>query len=75
CNRVLVEAGATLSGAFINAGLCDELVLYQAPTLLGSHGRNMLCLPDYQFMADRPELILVDERKLGRDWRFTFSLA
>ncbi|MBT1443396.1 bifunctional diaminohydroxyphosphoribosylaminopyrimidine deaminase/5-amino-6-(5-phosphoribosylamino)uracil reductase RibD [Shewanella sp. JM162201] len=75
CNRVLVEAGGTLAGAFIGAGLCDELVLYQAPKLLGSHGRDMLQLPDYQTMAELPGLKLIDERKLGQDWRFSFTLA
>ncbi|AZQ09704.1 bifunctional diaminohydroxyphosphoribosylaminopyrimidine deaminase/5-amino-6-(5-phosphoribosylamino)uracil reductase RibD [Shewanella khirikhana] len=75
CNRVLVEAGGTLAGAFIAAGLCDELVLYQAPKLLGSHGRDMLQLPDYQTMAELPGLKLIDERKLGQDWRFTFTVA
>ncbi|ABL99223.1 bifunctional diaminohydroxyphosphoribosylaminopyrimidine deaminase/5-amino-6-(5-phosphoribosylamino)uracil reductase RibD [Shewanella amazonensis] len=75
CNRVLVEAGGTLAGAFIAAGLCDELVLYQAPKLLGSHGRDMLQLPDYQTMAEVPGLKLIDERKVGQDWRFTFTVA
>jgi len=34
-NRILVEAGPRLTGAFLKAGLFDELFLYQAPTLLG----------------------------------------
>lgn len=34
-NEVHVEAGSRLSGAFIDAGLVDELLLYMAPTLLG----------------------------------------
>jgi diaminohydroxyphosphoribosylaminopyrimidine deaminase/5-amino-6-(5-phosphoribosylamino)uracil reductase len=42
---VMVEAGATLSGAFIRAGLVDELIVYFAPTLLGSLGRPMFDLP------------------------------
>lgn len=42
---VLIEAGATLSGAFITAGLVDELIVYLAPTLLGSDGRPMFSLP------------------------------
>ena len=39
CAEVLVEAGATLSTAFIQAGLVDELVVYIAPKLLGSDAR------------------------------------
>jgi len=34
-NQVLVEAGPTLATAMLNQGLMDELVMYQAPSLLG----------------------------------------
>ena len=34
-NQVLVEAGPTLATAMLNQGLMDELVIYQAPSLLG----------------------------------------
>lgn len=74
CNHVLVEAGATLAGAFLAQGLADELVLYQAMKILGGHGRNLLQLPDYQTMAHIPALTLVDERKLGPDTRLTLSV-
>lgn len=74
CNQVLVEAGATLAGAFIGAGLADELVLYQAMKILGAQGRNLLELPDYQMMTDIPALRLVDERKVGVDTRLTLRL-
>ena len=72
---MLIEAGATLAGAFIGAGLADELVLYQAMKILGAQGRNLLELPDYQMMADIPTLKLVDERKVGADTRFTLRLT
>ncbi|MFV0596525.1 bifunctional diaminohydroxyphosphoribosylaminopyrimidine deaminase/5-amino-6-(5-phosphoribosylamino)uracil reductase RibD [Shewanella sp.] len=75
CNQVLIEAGATLAGAFIGAELADELVLYQAMKILGAQGRNLLELPDYQMMADIPTLKLVDERKVGADTRFTLRLT
>ena len=35
-NQVFVEAGSTLASAMVSAGLMDELVIYQAPALLGS---------------------------------------
>jgi diaminohydroxyphosphoribosylaminopyrimidine deaminase/5-amino-6-(5-phosphoribosylamino)uracil reductase len=35
-NQVFVEAGTTLASAMIAGGLLDELVIYQAPALLGS---------------------------------------
>lgn len=71
CNQLLVEAGATLAGAFLAEGLVDELVLYQGMKILGGHGRNLLQLPDYQTMAEIPALTLVDERKIGPDTRLT----
>ncbi|MDD9963623.1 MAG: bifunctional diaminohydroxyphosphoribosylaminopyrimidine deaminase/5-amino-6-(5-phosphoribosylamino)uracil reductase RibD [Gammaproteobacteria bacterium] len=45
CNEVLVEAGPTLAGAFLKAGLCDELILYLAPKFLGTDARPLLDLP------------------------------
>ncbi|PKG78359.1 bifunctional diaminohydroxyphosphoribosylaminopyrimidine deaminase/5-amino-6-(5-phosphoribosylamino)uracil reductase RibD [Shewanella sp. Actino-trap-3] len=69
-NSVLVEAGATLAGAFVAQGLADDIVLYQAPKLLGSHGRNMLQLPDYSAMEQTPALQLIDERNVGQDKRY-----
>ena len=42
CNWVFVEAGAKLNGAFWDAELIDELVLYQAPVVLGRQARPML---------------------------------
>src|SRR3546814_9299820 len=40
-NEVQVEAGATLAGAFLGAGLVDELLLYVAPVLLGESARPL----------------------------------
>jgi len=36
--RVLIEAGPTLSSAFLAAQLVDQLYWYQAPILLGNTG-------------------------------------
>lgn len=35
-NHVFVEAGSTLGSAMVDHGLIDELIIYQAPSLLGS---------------------------------------
>ncbi|GGQ14281.1 bifunctional diaminohydroxyphosphoribosylaminopyrimidine deaminase/5-amino-6-(5-phosphoribosylamino)uracil reductase RibD [Shewanella litoralis] len=69
-NSVFVEAGATLAGAFVAQNLADDIVLYQAPKILGSHGRNMLQLPDYSTMEQTPALQLIDERSIGNDKRY-----
>ena len=40
-NELHVEAGAKLTGALLDAGLVDELLLYLAPTLIGDPARGM----------------------------------
>ena len=35
-NQILVEAGPTLGTALLRAGIIDELIIYQAPKLLGA---------------------------------------
>ena len=44
--EVMVEAGAVLAGAFLEQGLADEIVLYQAPKILGNPGRPLFELPE-----------------------------
>ena len=42
CYDVLVEAGASVAGSFLSQNLVDELIVYQAPCLLGSQARAMV---------------------------------
>ena len=70
CNELLVEAGATLTGAFVAAQLLDEIVLYMAPTLLGSAARPLFELPLEQ-MQQQYRLTLQDSRMVGQDIRLT----
>lgn len=72
CNELLIECGATLAGAVLRAGLVDELVLYLAPTLLGSTARPLFELP-LERMAEQYRLQLIDTRQLGDDLRLTLS--
>ena len=44
-NDVLLEAGATLTGAWLAAGVVDELVVYYAPRLLGDAARPLAQFP------------------------------
>jgi diaminohydroxyphosphoribosylaminopyrimidine deaminase/5-amino-6-(5-phosphoribosylamino)uracil reductase len=68
-NEVLVEAGATLCGALLRAGLVDELVLYYAPHVMGSAERGMFTLPPLLRMSDRITVEITDARAVGKDWR------
>ena len=72
-NEVLVEAGARLAGAFMQAKLADELIVYIAPTLLGSSARPMFDLPLHQ-MAEQYRLQQTDLRMVGKDIRVSFCL-
>lgn len=72
-NEVLVEAGPMLNGALLQAGLLDELVLYQAPHLLGPDARPMFDFPALTTMSDRPSFKLLSTRRIGDDWRMRLT--
>jgi len=71
CNEVLVEAGSTLSSAFIQAGLVDELLVYIAPRLLGSDAKALFDLTGLQSLADSVDFEVKDLDKVGGDIRVT----
>ena len=56
-NSIWVEAGPTLAGALLQAGLVDELLVYVAPKLLGNDARGLFVLPGLEKLADAPQLI------------------
>jgi diaminohydroxyphosphoribosylaminopyrimidine deaminase/5-amino-6-(5-phosphoribosylamino)uracil reductase len=72
-NEVLVEAGPTLNGALLQAGLIDELVVFVASLVLGDAGRGMFALPGLERMAERVALDLTSMRRVGQDLRLVFS--
>ncbi len=70
-NEVLIEAGSTLAGAALQAGLVDELVLYLAPHLMGDAGSGLCHLPGLELMRDRLPLAIQDVRRVGPDLKVT----
>lgn len=70
-NEVHVEAGATLAGALLKAGLVDEWVHYVAPKVLGEPGRGLFAAFDLTDLAQARQFRIVDERRVGADWRLT----
>ena len=70
-NDVLVEAGPVLAGAFMEQRLVDELVIYQAPHIMGSETRGMFLTPHWKELSDRAELTITDVRQIGNDTRIT----
>ena len=65
---VLVEAGATLSTAFLQEGWVDEVISYVAPTLLGRSARAMFNA-EFEQMAEQLRFKLYDVTQLGDDVR------
>lgn len=73
-NEVLVEAGRTLNGALLKAGLVDELVLYLAPQLLGDVARGIANLGELTQLDQRVELAWQDVRNVGNDLRIIAAI-
>ncbi|WP_330960606.1 bifunctional diaminohydroxyphosphoribosylaminopyrimidine deaminase/5-amino-6-(5-phosphoribosylamino)uracil reductase RibD [Photobacterium sp. 53610] len=73
-NHLWVEAGAGLAGALVRAGLVDELILYQAPKLMGSDSRGLMDLHGLSAMSEVPSLVLKDVRMVGQDIRIRGSI-
>lgn len=67
-NEVHVEAGSRLSGAFLDAGYVDELLLYMAPTLLGD-GIPMAQINPLASLAHAQRFEFVDVMSVGSDMR------
>ncbi len=70
CYDVLVEAGATLATAFLTQRLVDELIIYQAPCLLGATARPMFG-DEIEFLQDRLSFNLMSVEQLEQDIKLT----
>jgi diaminohydroxyphosphoribosylaminopyrimidine deaminase / 5-amino-6-(5-phosphoribosylamino)uracil reductase len=68
-NDVLVEAGPLLSGSLLAGGHVDELVIYQAPHMMGSETMGIFTTPGWTELRHRLPLEFVDVRRVGHDLR------
>ena len=68
-NEVQVEAGAQLCGSLLAAGLVDELLIYQAPLLLGDGGPGPFAMGPLESMAERTHLKILETTHFGDDLR------
>jgi diaminohydroxyphosphoribosylaminopyrimidine deaminase/5-amino-6-(5-phosphoribosylamino)uracil reductase len=71
CNEVMLEAGPTLSGAMIQAGLVDEVIVYIGAKFLGSDALPLLSLPGLRHMSDHIGLEIVNVVNIAGDCRIT----
>lgn len=70
-NDLLVEAGPGVMGHLLERDFIDELVIYQAPHIMGSETRGMFRTPSWSVLADRQVLEITDVRRVGSDTRIT----
>ncbi len=73
-NELLVEAGAELAGRLLAGKHVDELVIYQAPHIMGSETKGMFETPEWTRLGDRQALRITDVRRIGPDTRITATL-
>ncbi len=69
CNDILLETGAELAGAMLDACLVDEVITYIAPKLLGSDARPLFNLRGKTKLSDHIALEVCDVEMLGKDCR------
>jgi diaminohydroxyphosphoribosylaminopyrimidine deaminase/5-amino-6-(5-phosphoribosylamino)uracil reductase len=63
----MAEAGFKLNGSLLREGLVDELLVYQAPLLLGDKARGMFDLAELTDLAGGHRLEVAERRVLGDD--------
>ncbi|SDV47750.1 bifunctional diaminohydroxyphosphoribosylaminopyrimidine deaminase/5-amino-6-(5-phosphoribosylamino)uracil reductase RibD [Chitinasiproducens palmae] len=68
-NELHLEAGYKLNGAWLRAGLVDELLVYMAPSLLGNHALGMFGLPALDTLDARIKLHFHAVEAVGSDLR------
>ena len=72
-NEVHVEGGAELAASLLSERLVDELVLYQAPVVLGSDARALVALQGLTSMEQRLEFQFLDVRQVGADLKVSLK--
>lgn len=72
--EILVEAGAELCTALLQASLVDEIVLYQSAKILGNHARGLFLFSESnQALLDPPDFSTVSSLPIGNDTKITFA--
>ena len=73
-NQVLVEAGPTLGSALMATGNIDELIIYQAPKLLGA-GKEFVSHLGISTLADHIGLELISAAQFGSDTKSHYRIV
>jgi diaminohydroxyphosphoribosylaminopyrimidine deaminase/5-amino-6-(5-phosphoribosylamino)uracil reductase len=72
-NQVLVEAGPTLASAMLDHCLMDELVMYQAPSLLGS-GKSFFNFGQESTISDQLRMDHISTQVLDGDVKSVYRI-
>ncbi|MBE0442197.1 MAG: bifunctional diaminohydroxyphosphoribosylaminopyrimidine deaminase/5-amino-6-(5-phosphoribosylamino)uracil reductase RibD [Psychrobacter sp.] len=70
CYDVLIEAGASVAGSFLSQQLVDEMIVYQAPCLLGAQARAMVDLNPIS-LAQQLRFDIDSHEQLSSDLKLT----
>jgi len=73
-NQVLVEAGPTLGSAMVAAGFIDEIVIYLAPSLLGS-GKSFMGDLGISTISDMKQLELISSQNFDGDIKLQYAVG
>jgi diaminohydroxyphosphoribosylaminopyrimidine deaminase/5-amino-6-(5-phosphoribosylamino)uracil reductase len=74
-NDVLIESGSRLAGAFVEQNLVDELILYQAPKLMGAASKSLVNMTSVEHLSQAKELEITDVRMTGKDIRIIAKIV
>lgn len=72
-NELHLEAGASLTGSMLRENLVDELLVYQAPVLLGP-GRAMAELDEILDLSQALRFVAIEQVSIGHDLRLRLRL-
>ena len=73
CNEVLVEAGPTLASRILASALCDELIVYFAPKILGADAKAMFQLDPLGRLEDALQFRIQSADVVGTDLKVTLA--
>lgn len=67
-NEAMAEAGTKLNGSLLREGCVDELLIYQAPLLLGDAARGMADFGELAELSEAVRLNILERRPVGADF-------
>jgi len=66
--NVILEAGAELNGAALEAGIVDKMILFYAPKIMGTGGVPLADLPAARWFPKSPALTNITVNRYGPDF-------